>query len=222
MSWRFQSWRHSLAAKGVKTSMMSSRAAAKRTGIYWDVSGKRIEWMSPDEYLRRTGLTKEDESRPQFEIFSKVNEDNRHIETRPIDELAPIMESKKIAPPFVKTDRPIDSLNIHEGRHRAIVARDFLNQKEIPVQELNVPQGWRSHDVFEEFMKERFGGYDATPMSNYNREWWKRFEEGDPESHMDSQSRAVYYKILRERGLLKSKAKIDPRGSEPDLVEVPQ
>ena len=167
----------------------------------WDIEeaktrGVRIEYMHPDEYLRRTGFderTPKDYYDKYFEKFYDMEKEKR----RPISELKQMIQSphKKITIPYVG-EHPAD----HEGRHRAYAAK-LAGQKRIPV---IVPLLSRfsiseREELGKIFVKK--AGLDNDPA--YAHEWIERFREGKPETAMDSKNKKLLLSILekRKRGL---------------------
>ncbi len=160
----------------------------------WDLRGAeedlhKIEYMSPEEYLKRTGTSLE-----KFEgdpSWSGKYHDIEKDESRPIEELGEYIKDpdKRVTIPEVG-DNPRD----HEGRHRAYAAM-LKGQEEIPV---IVPlERSERKELAEEFIQR------AIPHSgkDYQDEWRERFESGFPESHMTSDNLKVYKGILEERDI---------------------
>ena len=193
--WFNESYRHSLAAKGIKSALWSR--LRRSMAAKWDVEGMREEgyfivWMSPDEYLERTGVT-----------YDQVKDDEMYqkyydVETKrlePMSKLVKIMKegTRPIRPLFVSRRGLFAS---QEGRHRAVAAK-LAGEEKIPVA-VERPESHVTKEIREEFMKRAFGPF-VSP--GYVEEWRQRFKTGMPEGYMDKKRLRIYKQILKERGL---------------------
>jgi len=160
----------------------------------WDIEtpkkkGAKIEYMTPDVYIRKTGLIPEKSPTYYYKYLEKYY-DTEKDEERPISELTEIIKSphKKVDIPWVG-ETPYD----HEGRHRAYAAQ-LAGQKRIPVSVSSLGEysiEWREK-LGREFV-ERMGLRDPA----YAEEWMNRFRSGHPEDWMDSRSRKVYVDMMK-------------------------
>jgi len=152
-------------------------------------SGSTIEYMTPDKYIRKTGLNPEENSNYYYDYLEKYYDDEKE-ESRPIKELSDLIKNpkKKITIPYVG-ESPCE----HEGRHRAYAAK-LAGYKKIPV----VVPSLKNYSMEERTkLGEKFvkiKGY----VGSYAHEWIGRFERGNPESYMDSSNRKILVKMLKE------------------------
>jgi len=157
----------------------------------WDMEeakerGMNIEYMHPDEYIRKTGLDPY-QDKDYFEDYY----DTEKKQTRPIKELSQIIKSpKKVTIPWVG-----EETYQHEGRHRAYAAK-MAGQTIIPVirPSLFKFSGYEREEIAKKFITKRFPHADKL----YKQEWIDRFIRGNPEGAMDSESKKIYQQILTE------------------------
>lgn len=175
----------------------------KRRHMAWDIEGAneqahKIEWMTPAEYIERTGNDPVDHP----ELYEKFTD----IETgkvEPIEKLGEFIESedKLVTIPYVG-DEPSD----HEGRHRAVAAQK-LRHELIPVA---VPLSESERDMIaKKWIERAFDRYNQEPEDEwrerdrqyFTNEWLPRFERGFPENYMDTENTKIYREILQEEGI---------------------
>jgi hypothetical protein len=173
------------------------RKIRRNYGMAWDIpgaeaEGKIIEYMSPEDYLKQTGLP--------FGTYGQRSESlGRYFDTE-AERSLPIQElSKRIKDPKTKVRIPYvgdpKSGNAeHEGRHRAYAA-ELAGEEKIPVA-VSVPIRKRE-DVAEKFIQQVFPRSHAS----YKDEWRERFAKGHPEFYMDTDIRNKYNDLLKEEGL---------------------
>jgi hypothetical protein len=138
VGWRFESHRHALAAKGIMTRKYMMPIVEETTVPIIDypeefhsIRQKSVVKMSPDEFLRLARQT--GENRPGRVPYSQ-EEYERIIrqESKIARVKMGLQEGKDIPAGYIEFP-PKGNIPIgHEGRHRAIAARE-LGLKEIPV-----------------------------------------------------------------------------------------
>jgi hypothetical protein len=146
VGWRYESHRHSLAARGMKTKKYYV-PFVERTGVpvidypeeFNSIREKSIVKMSPDEFLRLTKKTGEYAERSHSKKGKHIVEMSQEEYEKSIAEehkLQRIREGLKkgdeIPIGYIEYDPESNQPTDHEGRHRALVARE-LGMKEIPV-----------------------------------------------------------------------------------------
>ena len=223
--WRKESKRHSLASKGIKTTKIKGKdyylipknitnkqwlhgdfdndGVKNKDDCYpldpkrhmsWDMEaaereGAPIEYMTPDEYLRKTGMERKNNPDYYDKYFEKYY-DSEENKSRDIKHLGELIDdpNKKVFLPNVG-DSPSD----HEGRHRAYAAKQ-RGHKTIPVMTSIKGTKEERRELGKKFTKEM--GIDKD--LSYREEWLGRFERGCPYYSMDSKSKKVFKKIMKE------------------------
>jgi len=163
---------------------------------HWDEKkakqmGATIAYISPDEYLRRTGFT-EKTSKDYREKYLEKYYDTEKEEMRPIKELSDHIKNpnKKVSLPYVG-ESPYE----HEGRHRAYAGK-LAGQEKIPVivPSLTDYSMEEREAIGRAWVKAR--GFDRDP--GYANEWIRRFRSGHPENYITGvENREMLYDILR-------------------------
>ena len=180
---------HRLTANKPKEGRRGSRKMA------WDLGraeeeGNIVDWMSPDEYLKKTGLDPDD-----LPGYMDTFYDNDKGESRPIEELSEYIKSDdvNVTIPWVGDSSVFGAA--HEGRHRALAAK-LAGDEEVPVA-VPLPKNVRE-EIAEIFIERAFPDSDPT----YQREWRERFRDGLPNRRMDRQNAAIYSGVLKDLDLI--------------------
>jgi len=159
--------------------------------MVWDVEGAKaegykIDYMTPEEYIRKTGLDPKDKE--YFKKYYDVEEEKE----KDLSELSKLIDdpNKKVAVPWVGDEGYLTGVP-HEGRHRAKAA-EKAGHELIPVA-VNIPERDRAR-LGEEFIEKAFPDSDE----GYKEEWRQRFKRGNPMAAMSSTSRKIYLDIINE------------------------
>lgn len=169
---------------------------------------KYLTWMTPTEYLQKTGGY---DYKGQPEWFMQKYDDEELKETRPIKELAQKIRS---GTPINIPDYD-EITGLQEGRHRAYAAQ-LAGQTVIPVA-VNRPRTGEEKEIAKEFT-EKLGFKSAS----YQREWEGRFQKGIPEVYMDKKSREAYNEIIQKRKMGYGPAAREIKSIRPAPVEKQQ
>jgi hypothetical protein len=170
---------------------------SKSKNMAWNVqqeanTGRYVDYISPDEYLKLTSTNPYEESgelKSQFKTYG----DKETEKSEPLSKLGEYIKSKDklVTIPYVG-----EEAYDHEGRHRAIAAKQS-GDKVIPVVR-PAPAEWRTQEVFDSFFNKRFPDQDK----RYKEVWKKRFDRPFPTEQMDKESTNAYIEVLKEKGLL--------------------
>lgn len=192
VGWRHESYRHYLAAKGLRTKYDAVKW--KKWGEFQgqEIQGRLVE-MSPEEYLKKTGLTVDEvKNDSQYQSIW----DREKGTPLSIGEFAEKMKSKdvvvEVEVPYVYGE---GILADQEGRHR-VYAAYLAGEPIIPVmvddgREATMPE------IAQEFVSRAFP--DA--REEYAKEWDVRFVTEFPSKWMGPKALKIYHDILRERGI---------------------
>lgn len=151
--------------------------------------------MTPDEYLRATGIDEPEKYKPETYHDYESNDEE------PIYKL-----SDKIVGSDVEVELPyVDSETIylnfpdHEGRHRAYAAK-LAGEEKIPVI-VPPPDTWRTEEIKDEFVKRAFPRDVGT---EYEDQWKSSIDSRFPFQHatLDMRGRKIYREILEEKDLI--------------------